>query len=118
MSIYTHNDFKITDHKVSKLSLRDLEKLYNKVSEQLDPCEFEKWSCDFWDAVNRVRSGANRHNMQDVVTHLENYKRRLGREFCKSRSLFVKQRYNEVELSIRWLVQQYEVRRTYKNYLL
>ena len=117
MNKYTE-PFNLTDYEVSKLSLSQLEDIFNTARNVLHPSDFTKWSQDFWAAVNRVRSGANSQNMQAVVEHLDNYKRRLGRAYCNGRSPFIKVRYNEVEISIRWLVQQYEVKRTYKDYLL
>ena len=62
------------------------------------------------------------HAIQEAVNHLEDYKRRLGRNFDRANTyddrVYYFNRYNECENCIQMLTQKYHVTRKYKPYKL
>lgn len=60
--------------------------------------------------------------IQEAVNHLEDYKRRLGRNFDRAHThkdrVYYFNRYNECENCIQMLVQKYRLTRKYKPYKL
>lgn len=78
----------------------------------------------FW---KELRKEQNRLTcLQSCLTHLEQYKRRLGREYDKLKlthptgwvTRLKAKTYNDVEYDIRYLVAQYGCKRTSKPYIL
>lgn len=62
------------------------------------------------------------HAIQEAVNHLEDYKRRLGRNFDRANThkdrVYYFNRYNECENCIQMLVQKYHLTRKYRPYKL
>ena len=112
------DELKVDDYTLSCMTLDDLQQLFIRAKALLLVDDFKYWQTRIWSAIERVRNNPSRSTMQTVVEHLEEYKRRLGRQYSASYSIRTALKYNEVERDIRFLCKQYEVVRKSKPYFL
>ena len=112
-------ELQLRDWKLQSLTLQETEALFEKAREM---CVVDLFAELFWEAMNRVRCDAKRSQVDNCVAFLEERKRTLGRVYDIEQSPVAKKffaiRYNECELAIQWLVQQYECYRKSKPYFL
>lgn len=115
------------DGTIAKMSLKELQQAFEKAENLLPKSVFNDWCETMWLAIERVRNNASNKQLQDIVYHLEERKRTLGRTYNKVvneygatswLAQFQAWRYNNIEMDIRWLVEQYELNRTTQRHLI
>lgn len=106
------------DAEIGKMSIEQLAKEFEYARTMLLADDYKRWQQRMWSAIERVRTHPSSATMQKVVDHLEEYKRRLGRQYAAQHNMRILLRYNEVETDIQWLVSQYECIRSSKPYYL
>lgn len=109
------------DGRIAEMSLKELQEAFEKADAVLPSTVFQQWCETMWLAIERVRSNASNKQLQDVVYHLESRKRTLGRSYNAAVTKYGATSwlaqyqawcYNNAEMDIRWLVEQFELRRT------
>ena len=112
-------DLQLRDWQIQSLTLKETKDLFEKATKLGVVDVFTEL---FWEAMNRVRCNAKRVHADKCIEFLEERKRTLGRIYDAEPSPIVKKffaiRYNECELAIRWLVEQYKCYRKSKPYFL
>lgn len=111
-------DCQYDDGKLAEMSLDDLEWAFKQASMLLGGYELERWQRCMWSAIERVRHNPSKASLQNVLDHLEERKRSLGRQYNCNHSIKVMLKYNEIERDIRWLCGQYELQRRSRPYFL
>lgn len=119
-------DLQLSDEAIKALSLKQTEELFATAERA---CVLEDFAQLFWDAVARIN--ATKPSLQECVYLLEERKRQYGRRYANLKEpdykkpwLYNYQRkrlatkYNELEYQIQWLVRQYGLKRTSKEYFL
>ena len=109
---------RLSDYRLANLSLRALANAFKIAQQYFSDEDFEKWQQEVWSGIERARLHPSAATMQNVVDHLEGYKRRLGRQFAATHDVYVALKYNEIERDIRWLTAQYECIRSSKPYYI
>lgn len=115
------------DGRIAEMSLADLQKAFEMAENLLPSTVFQDWCQTMWLAIERVRSNATNAQLQNIVYHLEERKRTLGRIYDDTvhkygatswLADFQAFRYNSCELDIRWLVEQFELKRSTSRHLI
>lgn len=106
------------DGRIAEMSLTELQNAFTNAEKVLFADELRRWQQCMWSAIERVRANPSKATLQSVLEHLEEYKRRLGRQYNSQYSMRTMLKYNEVERDIRWLSGQYELNRKSKPYFL
>lgn len=112
---------------IAEMSLKELQNAFERAEALLPSTVFQDWCITMWHAIERVRNKASNAQLQDIVYHLEERKRTLGRIYSTVvtkygatswLAQFQAWRYNNAEMDIRWLVEQFELKRTTINHLI
>jgi hypothetical protein len=111
-------ELQYADGQIERMTLDDLERAFYMAGKLLLADDLKRWQQCMWSAMERVRTNSSKANMQKVLDHLEDYKRRLGRQYAVHHNMRTLLKYNEIECDIRWLVVQYELERKSKPYFL
>ena len=86
----------ISKEYMKNMSMDEVRELFRRAKIYGCEDEFADW---FWTQFQEVRV-TNPKSLQDVLFSLENYKRKLGREYDKTHSIYVAMEYNSIELQI------------------
>lgn len=111
-------NLRLVDTQIEHMSLQELQNIFELAEKTLLPYEFKRYHRCFWTAVNRARANPSKTSLQNVVNHLEDYKRALGRQYSNQHNMRVLLKYNEVERDIQYLSTQYELQRKSRPYFL
>lgn len=120
-------DCQYDDGEIANMSLKMLQRAFEHAEAVLPNVVFRDWCTTMWDAIERVHNNVSNAQLQDIVYHLEERKRTLGRHYNKAvkeygatswLAQFQAFRYNNAEMDIRWLVEQYALKRTTSRHLI
>lgn len=112
----------VNDTTIANMTLGQAKELFlemqNTLSEQYGEysVEYLRFVEAFWNSIARIRSNADKKSMQKILKDLELHKRRLGKQYSKSKNPFLASKYNEIEDDIRYLCKQFGLKRSTKPY--
>lgn len=111
-------ELRFDDTMIRDMTLYDISEAFKCAELYLYGNELTEWQQCMWSAIARVRHNPATNTMQSVLNTLEEYKRRLGRQYDATHDIRTMLKYNEIERDIRWLCGQYSLRRNSKPYYL
>lgn len=108
--------YNLTDEQMYKMTPKSA-KVWFMIAEQRN--ELEQFSDWFWSKIAELNTiECNCNLLQRAVYFLEDYKRSLGRQYSKNNKLYIAHKYNMLENTIRYICNEYKLKRKYDNYYL